>query len=93
MRRAGVTDDEIAHIGNHEAVVDFWVRPEGVALDLDRRLLAALVPWVRDDFAFARVVFGTWDADERQVQIFREAGLRLVWSHPERDTMILHFAG
>src|SRR5918995_1012233 len=31
---------------DHEAVIWFWVRPDGVAADLDRRLLAALVPWL-----------------------------------------------
>jgi hypothetical protein len=67
------------------------VRPDGVAGDLDRRLLAALLPWLRNDFAFARVVFATWAADERQTAVLREAGLRPVWSHPVRDTQALHF--
>src|SRR5215217_2475489 len=60
--------------GDYEAVIWFWVRPDGVADDLDRRLLAALVPWLRNDFAFARVLFRTGADDERQAAILEEAG-------------------
>jgi hypothetical protein len=66
--------------------------PEAVAADLDRRLVAALLPWLRNDLSFARVVIRTWEVDARQVRLPVEAGLRPVWSHPERDTVTLHFA-
>ena len=59
---------------------------------VDRQLAAALVPWFRNKFAFARVVFVTWAVDERQVAALRDAGLKLVWSNPVRDTQVLHFA-
>ncbi|MDF2761770.1 MAG: hypothetical protein K0S83_504, partial [Thermomicrobiales bacterium] len=52
---------------DHEAVIWFWVRPDGVAADLDRRLLAVLVPWLRDDFAFTRVLFRSRDDDKRRM--------------------------
>ena len=68
------------------------MRPGAVAADLDRQWLTALIPWLRRDFAFAHVVFGTSEVDERQASLLREAGLRLVWSHPERHTVALHFA-
>jgi hypothetical protein len=42
---------------DYEAVVRFWVRPDSVAGDLGRRLLAALVPWLRNEFAFTHVLF------------------------------------
>jgi len=71
---------------DYEAVVWFWVRPDGVAADLDRRLLAALVPWLRDDFAFARVLFRAMADDERQTSILGEAALRVVDAVPVRDT-------
>ncbi len=92
LRRQGADEETVARVGDHEAVVWFWVRPEGIAADLDRQLAAALVPWFRNDFAFARVVFVTWAVDERQVAALRDAGLRLVWSNPVRDTHVLHFA-
>jgi hypothetical protein len=63
-----------------EAMVWFWVRPEDIAANLDQRLLAALVPWLRHDFAFARVVFRASANDARQMALMREAGLRMVES-------------
>jgi hypothetical protein len=75
---------------DYEAVVWFWVRPDGVAADLDRRLLAALVPWLRGDFAFVRVRFHA-RADERQMTILGEAGLRVVDALPVRDSEAVLF--
>ena len=77
---------------DNEAVVWFWIRPDGVADDLDRRLLAALVPWLRNDFAFARVLFRAWTNDERQTALLGEAGLRVVATHPLGETETLLFA-
>ena len=77
---------------DYETVVWFWVRPEGVAADLDRRLLAAMVPWLRDDFAFARVLFRARADDERQTSILGEAGLRVVDALPIRETGVVLFA-
>ena len=45
-------DDRDGQAGAHEAVVWFWVRPDCVADDLDRRLVAALVPWLRRRLRF-----------------------------------------
>jgi RimJ/RimL family protein N-acetyltransferase len=92
LRQEGADDETVARADDHEAAAWFWLRPEAVAADLDRRLLAALLPWLRRDFAFARVVFVTWASDERQPAPFRDAGLHLVWSHPVGDTQVLHFA-
>jgi hypothetical protein len=77
---------------DNEAVVWFWVRPDQVAADLDRRLLAALVPWLRGDFAFARVLFRAWADDERQADLLGEAGLRVVDARPVRGIEALLFA-
>ena len=85
-------DDEDDRDRDYEAVVWFWVRPDRVANDLDRRLLAALVPWLCSDFAFARVLFRAWANDERQTALFGEAGLRVVDTRPGRGTEALLFA-
>jgi hypothetical protein len=77
---------------DHEAVVWFWVRPDGVAADLDRRLLAELVPWLRNDFAFTRVLFRTPADDERQMALLGEAGLRVVDTVLARATKAVLFA-
>ena len=84
-------DDGDAGARDDEAVVWFWVRPDGIAADLDRRLLAALVPWLRRDFAFGRVLFHAWGNDERQTAILSEAGLRVVAARPVRETEALLF--
>jgi hypothetical protein len=73
-------------IRDNEAVVWFWVRPDGVAADLDRRLLAALVPWLRSDYAFTRVVFRVWTTDARQMALMSETGMRVVDTRPLGET-------
>jgi hypothetical protein len=85
-------DDWAGQAGDNEAVVWFWVRPDCVTADLDQRLLAVLVPWLRGDFAFARVLFRAWAHDERQTAILGEAGLRVVGARPIRGTEALLFA-
>ena len=92
LRQEGADEKTVERVGDHEAVVWFWVRPESIAVDLDRRLAAALIPWFRTAFAFSRVIFMTWAVDERQVAALRDAGLQVVWSNPVGDTQVLHFA-
>jgi RimJ/RimL family protein N-acetyltransferase len=85
-------DDGDGRDRDHEAAVWFWVRPDRVADDLDRRLLTALVPWLRSDFAFARVLFRAWANDERQTALLAEAGLQVVGTRPGPGTEALLFA-
>jgi hypothetical protein len=92
LRQEGADEETVARVGDYEAGVWFWVRPESIAADLDRQLAAALIPWFRTAFAFSRVIFMTWAVDERQVAALRDAGLQVVWSNPVGDTQILHFA-
>jgi hypothetical protein len=77
---------------DYEAEVRFWVRPDRVSDDLDRRLLAALVSWLRNEFAFARVRFRARADDARRMAILGEAGLRVVDTRPVRGTEALLFA-
>ena len=71
-------DDDPAwrDVRDDEAVVDFWVRPEGVAGDLDRRLLAALLAWFAREWPFSRVAFMANENQRRQQRVFEDAGLR-----------------
>ena len=91
-RRAGIAQGRFLPVPDGAAEVSFWVRQSRIADDLDRRLLAALLPWLRDDFAFARVYLRAYAREARQVAILREAGLRLVYAHPVGDTELLLFA-
>jgi len=85
-------DESEGAVQDSETEVWFWVRPDTDTPNLDRRLLAALVPWLRDDFAFARVLFRTGADDERRATLLREAGLEVVAKRLVRDTQLLLFA-
>lgn len=85
-------DAEEAGIRDGEAEVRFWVRADGVALDLDRQLLEGLVRWLRDDFPFKQVRHRARADDARRGAILREAGLRVVNVLPLRDTEAFIFA-
>lgn len=92
LRNVEADDETVAKVEDYQAVAWFWVRPDASAADLDRSLLAALIPWLRNDFVFARVVIATWAVDERQVTLLNEAGLGCVWSHHVKGKEVLHFA-
>ncbi len=91
LRRSGVTKEEISTVGSHEAEASFWTRQDRIADDLDRRLLATILPWLRNSFAFSRVVMRAYATEERQVANLREAGLEIVYSHPVGETQLLLF--
>ena len=82
LRHLGVDASTVAGIRDDEPAATFWVRSDRVADDLDRRVLAALLPWVATEFAFDRVLFQAFATDDRQLAILREAGLRPVASCP-----------
>ena len=63
-------------VRDDEALVRFWVRPECVAADLDRRLLAALLAWFAREWPFSRVAFLANRNQRRLLQLFADAGLR-----------------
>ena len=84
-------DDGDRRERDYKTLVWFWVSPDLVADDLDRLLLAALVPWLRSDFAFTRVLFRACANDERQTALFSEAGLRVADTRPGRGTEVLLF--
>ena len=92
LRQHGADEPTVARVGEYEAGVWFWIRPEGIETGLDRQLARALVPWFRTQFAFSRVVFMTWEVDGSQVAALRDAGLQLIWSNPKGVTQVLHFA-
>ena len=91
LRRTQAPEEHVAGVRDYEAEVSFWVRQNRIADDLDRRLLAALIPWLRHDFAFTRVLLRAFGREQRQVAIMREAGLRVVNSHLLGDTEVLLF--
>jgi hypothetical protein len=83
-----------AYLSDSTAYVSFWVRSKRLADHLDRRLLTALVPWFLNEWAFSHVLFFTQKSDERQIMLFEEMGLRLLYSmrphQPFLDTVLAY---
>lgn len=90
LARAGSPHAE--GINPDAAEASFWVRPACIARDLDWRLLAALLPWLRRDFAFSTLYFRCFAAEARHAAIFADAGLRLAHAIPAGETRLLLFA-
>ncbi len=80
LERAGADDGIKATVREDEAAVSFWVRQSRLADNLDRRLLSALLPWFRQDWAFSRVVYTANRRETRQQDLYSSAGLRLLYS-------------
>ncbi len=57
------------------ARVTFWLRPECVAADLDRELLATLRTWFREAWALDQITFLANENETRRTQILQDAGL------------------
>ena len=91
LERAGVPEAERPSVGDYEAETSFCARQDRIADDLDRRLLAALLPWLEGDFAFSRVYLRAYSTERRHIEIFRDAGLRPVVSLPAGDRQLMLF--
>jgi hypothetical protein len=65
-----------------------------LADDFDRCLLTALIPWFLNEWAFSHVLFFAQKHEERQIQLFEEIGLRLLYSmklhHPFLDVVLAY---
>ena len=82
LERAGASDEERADVGEHEAWVTFWVRQNRLTDGLDRRLLAALVRWFQAGWTFDQVAFAAARAQERQIRLFEDMGMRPLYDLP-----------
>ena len=67
------SEDAMA-VGDFQASVRFWVTEPRLADGLDRRLLAALIPWIAREWAFREIFFRANERDGRQMALFKEAG-------------------
>lgn len=82
LKQAGGSAAQLAEVGEHEAWVTFWVRQSRLADNLDARLLHQLLTWFKTEWAFTRVVFSARKEQERQLRLFDEAGMRLLYTLP-----------
>jgi hypothetical protein len=82
------------YLSDNTAYVSFWVRSTYLADGLDKRLLTALIPWFLNEWAFLHVLFFAQKREERQIQLFEEMGLRLLYSirphQPFLDTVLAY---
>jgi hypothetical protein len=84
LRHAGASPEGMG-IGDDEGIVSYWVRDSALARNLDRQLLAGLRDWLAgDDWVFKRVLFRARAAQQRDIQLFEEAGLARLHALPAR---------
>ena len=77
---------------DYEATVNFWVRQSRLIDDLDKRLLAALLDWLKTEWAFSRTIFPVNPHETRQMHLFDEAGLRRLHTFDTPRTLYLYGA-
>ena len=82
LERKGASAEQIAEIGDYASWTTFWIRQSRLADGLDARLLHALIDWFQTQWAFKRVVFVATKEQERQLQLFTQAGMRLLFALP-----------
>jgi RimJ/RimL family protein N-acetyltransferase len=79
LQRAAVSIDGVP---DDSAYVTFWVRQSRLGDSLERQLLQALVSWFQAEWAFSQVTFVARKAQERQIRLFEEMGMRLLYTLP-----------
>lgn len=74
----GAPPERIAAADPRASTATFWLRPDALALGLDRHLLTLLRPWFREAWGFSEVLLLTNRAEVRNRRLAREEGLGLV---------------
>jgi hypothetical protein len=80
LQSFGTSVETLATVTDYSAYISFWVRPSCVAVDLYRRLLAALIAWFKQEWAFAQVTFIANQNEVRHLQLFQDTGLRPLYT-------------
>ena len=70
------------------AYVSFWVRQSRLEDALDRRVLDALTLWFQQEWAFQHVVFVAQEIEERQILLYKTAGLRYLYNLRPRQRFL-----
>jgi hypothetical protein len=93
-RLLGHAAESGTYLNDNTAYVSFWVRSTRLADHLDRRLLTALIPWFLNEWAFSHVLFFAQKSEERQIRLFEDMGLQLLYSmrprQPFLDTVLAY---
>lgn len=74
--------------GVDAAVVSFWVRESALVEGLDRQLLEGMLEWFRAEWPLNQMIFRINDHQQRDRELFEEAGLIYRASHPTRSSSL-----
>ena len=80
LERLQAGDQAISSVQEPAAYVSFWVRSSRLADDLDKRLLAALRAWFKEEWPFSQIVYYAGERQTRFLQMFQEAGMEAVYT-------------
>ena len=75
--RSDISAIDGARWSDYAAAVYFWIRLSRLADGLDRAVLDALCPWLKNDWRFENCLFITNEQFTQQVMMMESAGLRL----------------
>ena len=79
LERLQAGDQATSNVQEPAAYVSFWVRSSRLADDLDKRLLAALRAWFKEEWSFSQVVYYAGERQTRFLQLYQEAGMAAVY--------------
>jgi hypothetical protein len=74
LAEARISAGELETVGDNEAVLRFWARQDRLDEELDERLLARLLSWIAESWAFRRVLYQANENDSRQVALLAGRG-------------------
>lgn len=91
LARLGAPQETLAAVPARASGATFWLRPDAVALGLDRALLARLLPWFSQAWEFSEVQLIGNSAEVRNRRLFEAAGLPLGHTLRGPDGRSWHF--
>jgi RimJ/RimL family protein N-acetyltransferase len=90
-RTAEVTSHDGTDLSSVDATVAFWVRPSTWKDGFERRLLEAILGWLRDQWSFGRVVIVTNEKLDHQIATIESLGLTRRFDYDrDRDMYTSH---
>ena len=91
FRTASVTSHDGTDLSSVDATVSFWVRPSTWSDGFERRLLEALLGWLRDAWSFDRAVIVTNEHLDHQIATIESLGLTRRFDYDrDRDMYTSH---
>jgi hypothetical protein len=80
LERLQTSGQAINNVQEPAAYISFWARSSRLADDLDKRLLAALCAWFKEEWPPLATYFYAGERQTRFLQIYQEAGKEAVYT-------------